>query len=99
MKDTNDVKDSKDIEIGDGVTIRMGGDREVGTIIGILSPCRMVIQLDDVIQDGCGYAKKITRNSDNPTYVIIKGKKGWKILNQPKRVTIGSRDFFYDLSF
>jgi hypothetical protein len=96
MKDT---KDNKDIKIGDGATIRIGSDSEVGTIIGIKSPSRVLVQLDDVIQDGQGYAKEITQNKNNPIYVVIKGKKGWKVLNEPFRVTIGSRNFFYDLSF
>lgn len=93
------MEQENSVNIGDGVTFICGSDRTVGTVIDILSPCRIVAQDDDVIQDGNGYAKTITRNENNPVRTLIKGRKGWKVLNQPQRVIVGVRDFYYDLSF
>ena len=51
-----------------------------------------VIEYSDTMQD-------ITRNKNNAARTLIKGKKGWKVLNHPQRVIVGVRAFHYDLSF
>jgi hypothetical protein len=85
--------------IGMGVTISIGSDRQVGTITRIISKHRVAFTYDDVIQDGSGNARSITTVKGAQESILIHGKKGWKIMNQPFRATIGDRNFYYDLAF
>jgi hypothetical protein len=89
--------------VGDGATVVLWTDRNPATVVEVLSPTRVRIQHDRVLQYVNGYARgdQIARDRDGRTEIVTRGKDGrWAISGQRSvTVMLGVRDAYRDPSF
>lgn len=92
-----------DPEVGLGVTIPSWTDRDAGTVIEIMSPSRIRVQMDKVHYEyPSGRATSIERDPEGSIVVAKRVTHGrfkgqWRIYGQP--IMLGVRDPHYDYSF
>ncbi len=89
--------------VGMGCTILSYSDRHPATVTQILSKSRFVIQednykrIDDNGMSDC-QTYEYTPNPEASKQVVMKTKKGWKILKD-RYIHLGHRNRYYDFSF
>ena len=91
------------VSVGDGATLVSWTDRTPATVVEVISPRKIVVQIDEshrIDENGMSDSQKY-RFEPNPfgaKYTAVLRKTGWKVVNGPN-VIVGHRDKYYDYSF
>ena len=92
-------------KVGDGATINMYTDRKAATIVEVLTPKKIRVQLDNATRiDSNGMSEvqdySYERDPEGPIYTFTQRKNGmWIESKGSNGLTIGIRRQYHDFSF